>query len=112
MLPVPSGDPSSTTSTSSFGSCFRTRSMSRAMFSRSLYVGTMTTERPTPVRVCSAAPASATAAASPVHDDSAGDQEERQHQRDEGDRLAALVRGAVEREVDVGRTGGQLDADE
>src|SRR3982750_2465103 len=104
MLPVPSGDPSSTTSTSSFGSCFRTRSMSRAMFSRSLYVGTMTTERPTPDRVCSAA--SATAAASPVHDDPAGDQKERQHQRHEGDRLAALVRGAVEGEVDVGRTGG------
>src|SRR5690348_13518657 len=42
---VPSGDPSSTTRISSLGSWLRTVSASRAMFSRSLYVGTMTSAR-------------------------------------------------------------------
>src|SRR6266566_2046264 len=44
---VPSGEPSSTTSVSSLESWARTVSINRAMFSRSLYVGTMTRARPT-----------------------------------------------------------------
>src|ERR1700712_3456912 len=42
---VPSGDPSSTTRISSRRSCDRTVSMTLAMFSRSLYVGTITSAR-------------------------------------------------------------------
>src|ERR1700722_13839220 len=45
ISPVPSGEPSSTTSRSSRASCTRADAINRSMLSRSLYVGTMTSAR-------------------------------------------------------------------
>src|SRR5450432_4102215 len=97
--PVPSGDPSSTTSTSSRGSCSRILAISVAMLSRSLYVGTMTSAR-------------SVTTAPPVDGGARNNSEQGKAEGDQCDRLPSLVRGARERELHVRRARGQHDADQ
>src|SRR5258706_15241382 len=96
IAPVPSGEASSTTRISSEGSCARIAGISRAMLKRSLYVGTMTSAR--------------SGKSSPVAQDSGAQHQESERDRNPGDHLPLLVRGAGETELDGARTCGQLDA--
>src|SRR6185437_7554331 len=98
MSPVPSGEPSSTTSTSSRSSCARTAAMMRSILARSLKVG-MTT------RARSLMPSALQDYPSPHHG-------ERSQQRDEGDQHPVPEGGARERQDHSPGSRGQRDANE
>src|SRR5687768_10510620 len=96
--PVPSGEPSSTISISSRASCASAFAMRRPTFSRSLYVGTMTSAR-------SATP-------SPIRQQASQRQEHSHSGGEEGHdraRTKALVREA---QLDRPCPGAERDADE
>src|SRR5215213_5334544 len=96
--PVPSGDPSSTMSMSILPSCTRTRSTRRSMFSRSLYVGTMTRAR--------------SDKAPPVLHHPQNEREDGKQQGDERDDLAAGDCRVLENEIHLARTLGERHADQ
>src|SRR5450759_1525499 len=95
IAPVPSGEPSSTTNTSSEGSCARIAGTIRAMLNRSLYVGTMTSAR--------------SGKASPVVPDSCTQHQKSEGYRKPGDHFPPLVSGAREIELDAAPARRQLD---
>src|SRR5688572_8584286 len=96
--PVPSGEPSSTTRMLIRGSCARTLSIIRAMFCRSLNVGTMTrafSDTTPPVHQ------------EPGEQEDGGDPDGRA-----GELLPGLERLAHEAELDIPRTLRQWNADQ
>src|SRR2546423_8202083 len=98
MPPVPSGDPSSTTRTSSDGSCARTAGMRRAMLNRSLYVGTMTSAR--------------SAKAAPITPDTSAEHENADEDGDPRDRSPPLIGRTGEAQVNFSRALWQLDTNQ
>src|SRR5688572_18013727 len=96
IAPVPSGEPSSTTSTSRRASRSSTWSMSRAILSRSLYVGMMTS------------PLSDTT--SSLHHEPGGDERERHQQRDDRYNLSSGIDRVGKGELYTARAGGERDS--
>src|SRR5688572_9462568 len=98
MSPVPSGDPSSTTRTSRRASCARTVATSRSTFSRSLYVGTMTSAR--------------SDTSSPLQYDARDDHRGRDDEPQKRQHLSPGERRVRKPQVDRPRARGQWNADE
>src|SRR5437764_5234602 len=103
ICPVPSGEPSSTTSTSSRPSCLRTESTIRRMFSRSLYVGTMTSAR---------SRAGSGDTPTPLGERARQRGQHREQDREGGHELPLLVGGIVEVEEHLRRARGKWSAKE
>src|SRR6185437_7640994 len=101
--PVPSGEPSSTMSTSMRESWSRISGTMRVTLSRSLYVGTMT-------RTCLIGGRWSGNAWS-LHDDAASEREQGDDDSDPGHGLSRLVRRAGKGELDLPRSRRQLHAD-
>src|SRR5438105_10773723 len=125
MSPVPSGDPSSTTRTSRRSSCARTVSIRRLMFSRSLYVGTITRARAvaiesTPsgavikpfIRRAGVSGWNRRRRAAAIEDHAGYDDADCEEERDERDAFASWVLRIGEGQVDVPGPGGQSDSDQ
>src|SRR5688500_15993271 len=98
IIPVPSGDLSSTTSTSSRGSWARRVRISRAMFSRSSYVGTITRAR--------------SDTSGPRAQKTSDDPEQTERNRQNRNEFASLISSVLEAQLDASRARRQLHADE
>src|SRR6185312_7133750 len=98
--PVPSGEPSSTTSTSMRESWSRISGTMRVTLSRSLYVGTMT-------RTCRIG-GRCSGNSSSLHDDTTGQGDQRDDDGDPGNGLPRFVRRTGKGEFDLPCSGRQL----
>src|SRR5688572_25640625 len=96
--PVPSGEPSSTIRTSIMGACASTASMILRTFSRSLYVGMITSAR--------------SGTSDLPENGSSPPPGQGEQQRGDGHRLPFFVGRAREPELDFPRSCRQLDANE